>query len=272
MVRVTYRGGKWTRVPAVVDRDRGMTRRATRFSHASAPAPRRLVPPLLQQSVALVNFLDHLRRIPRLQMAPKQKSTRRSTRKSNEETLKSKHFVAEKKGNKRPLPKSGRKTKVKADELSNATSELSEDEDDEASSAYEDESAKSEDDLDSDALDDVDYDVATRKRKSGGNATKRSTPKKSPRKKRKAMDDDYEDDDLEEGQEIVGRIVEAPKTGRGARWWCLFCLEFLKFDICLPVPPGQISQNTLNFLKKLSNPEYNDRDWYASLAQVRTNP
>lgn len=31
-----------------------------------------------------------------------------------------------------------------------------------------------------------------------------------------------------------------------------------------PVPPGQISQNTLNFLKNLQIPERNDRDWFKS--------
>ena len=28
------------------------------------------------------------------------------------------------------------------------------------------------------------------------------------------------------------------------------------------VPPGQISQNTLNFLKQLQDPECKDRHWY----------
>ncbi|KAG8872557.1 hypothetical protein FRC20_009408 [Serendipita sp. 405] len=38
------------------------------------------------------------------------------------------------------------------------------------------------------------------------------------------------------------KIVQAPTTGR--------------------VPPGQISQNTLDFLQKLKDPEYNDREWF----------
>ncbi|WVO17534.1 hypothetical protein L204_105229 [Cryptococcus depauperatus] len=55
-------------------------------------------------------------------------------------------------------------------------------------------------------------------------------------------DDDLTDTDLEEGQEIAGRIYPAPKTGH--------------------VPAGQISQNTLNFLKNLQIPERNDREWF----------
>lgn len=30
------------------------------------------------------------------------------------------------------------------------------------------------------------------------------------------------------------------------------------------VPPGRISQNTLNFLKNLQIPERNDREWFRS--------
>ncbi|WWC92166.1 uncharacterized protein L201_007120 [Kwoniella dendrophila CBS 6074] len=60
-------------------------------------------------------------------------------------------------------------------------------------------------------------------------------------------DEDENDDEeieLEEGQEIAGRIYPAPKTGK--------------------VPPGMISQNTLNFLKNLQIPERNDREWFRS--------
>ncbi|EIW69854.1 hypothetical protein TREMEDRAFT_29389 [Tremella mesenterica DSM 1558] len=55
-------------------------------------------------------------------------------------------------------------------------------------------------------------------------------------------DDDEYDVDLEEGQEIAGRIYSAPTTGQ--------------------VPPGRISTNTLNFLKNLQIPERNDREWF----------
>jgi len=96
---------------------------------------------------------------------------------------------------------------------------------------------------DSDALDE-DSDFGER----NGKAKKvRATPKKrteSPRKKKKlAAESDVEFvGELKEGQEVVGVVVQAPKTGR--------------------VPPGQISQNTLNFLKKLKDPACNDREWF----------
>ncbi|KAI0061106.1 hypothetical protein BV25DRAFT_1826967 [Artomyces pyxidatus] len=96
--------------------------------------------------------------------------------------------------------------------------------------------------LDSDALDDDDEIDSPKARKS----TKRTrSPKKaaSPRKRRKKDDDMDAGDvtDLKEGQQIVGRVVQAPKSGR--------------------VPPGRISQNTFNFLTELTKPECNDREW-----------
>ncbi|KAK0212342.1 hypothetical protein DFS33DRAFT_1376841 [Desarmillaria ectypa] len=88
-----------------------------------------------------------------------------------------------------------------------------------------------EEEFNSDALDD-DSDNKLKKRK------------KSPKKKRKVADDEYEGSDLEleEGQEIVGVVIDAPKTGQ--------------------VPPGQVSQNTLDFLAQLQKPECNDREWF----------
>lgn len=79
----------------------------------------------------------------------------------------------------------------------------------------------------SDALDD-DSDLGTNKR--GGGKRKRDsngkTPRakgSSPRKRHKnaASDEDEEDEvyELKEGQEVVGKVVQAPKTGRGQ---CLF--------------------------------------------------
>ncbi|KAL1948090.1 hypothetical protein VTO73DRAFT_12165 [Trametes versicolor] len=125
--------------------------------------------------------------------------------------------------------------------------------------AYEDADDASEvESLDSDALDEDDVKAPSRKRKRptvaakkapAKNAGKKTSPKKagaSPRKKRKsAKDDEAEDEDyleLEEGQEVVGVVVQAPKTGR--------------------VPPGQISKNTLDFLSQLKKPECNDREWF----------
>jgi hypothetical protein len=89
---------------------------------------------------------------------------------------------------------------------------------------------------DSDDLDE-DSDVQSKKRK-------HASPKKnqSPRKKARKTDEDDEYDELTEGQEVVGMVVQAPKTGQ--------------------VPPGQISQNTLDFLTKLKDPACNDREWY----------
>jgi hypothetical protein len=91
---------------------------------------------------------------------------------------------------------------------------------------------------DSDDLDeDSDSDDQRKKRK-------RASPKKkqSPRKKARKTDENDESEELNEGQEIVGIVVQAPKTGQ--------------------VPPGQISQNTLDFLTNLKNPACNDREWY----------
>ena len=89
---------------------------------------------------------------------------------------------------------------------------------------------------DSDDLDE-DSDDQSKKRK-------HESPKKkrSPRKKARTSDENDEYDEVAEGQEVVGVVVQAPKTGQ--------------------VAPGQISQNTLDFLTKLKNPACNDREWY----------
>ncbi|KAJ3807622.1 hypothetical protein EV368DRAFT_46615 [Lentinula lateritia] len=108
-------------------------------------------------------------------------------------------------------------------------------------------------DYDSDALDDdSEFDEPDeeeeeeprkpkRKRANTGKQNRTSSPRK---RRHKANQDDEEDDfDLKEGQEVVGEVVQAPKTGR--------------------VPPGQISKNTFDFLHKLADPECNDREWCA---------
>ena len=89
----------------------------------------------------------------------------------------------------------------------------------------------------SDDLDDDSDDDQSKKRK-------HASPKKkqSPRKKARKTDENDEYEELKEGQEIVGVVVQAPKTGQ--------------------VPPGQISQNTFDFLTNLKNPAFNDREWY----------
>ncbi|KAG7449860.1 uncharacterized protein BT62DRAFT_928613 [Guyanagaster necrorhizus] len=88
-----------------------------------------------------------------------------------------------------------------------------------------------EEELNSDVLDD-DSDNKPKKRK------------KDPKKKRKVADDEDEwsELELEEGQEVVGVVIDAPKTGQ--------------------VRPGQVSQNTLDFLAQLKKPECNDREWF----------
>lgn len=104
-----------------------------------------------------------------------------------------------------------------------------------------------EEEFNSDALDD-DEDNKPKKKK------------KSPKKKRKVADDDDEGSDLEleEGQQIVGVVIDAPKTGQGAS---LSRAPLSAVDASPSVPPGQVSQNTLDFLAQLQNPECNDREW-----------
>ncbi|KAG2102552.1 uncharacterized protein F5147DRAFT_581041 [Suillus discolor] len=106
--------------------------------------------------------------------------------------------------------------------------------------------------LHSDALDDLPPKKRTRSSNSKSSSPSKPKPK---RKKRKAKEDDIKDEedvddsdvDLKEGQQVVGRVVQAPKTG-----W---------------VPPGQVSQNTLDFLAKLKDPACNDREWFALLSR-----
>ncbi|KAG2052909.1 hypothetical protein BDR06DRAFT_1009044 [Suillus hirtellus] len=101
--------------------------------------------------------------------------------------------------------------------------------------------------LHSDALDDLPPKKRTRSSNSKSSSPSKPKPK---RQKRKAKEDDIKDEedvddsdvDLKEGQQVVGRVVQAPKTG-----W---------------VPPGQVSQNTLDFLAKLKDPACNDREWF----------
>lgn len=129
---------------------------------------------------------------------------------------------------------------------------------------YQDEDASDEfrEELDSDALDEDDNedeggdygneDAGTKKRKraSPTKAKARSAraPKRSSKRRRDASGEDEDEDadaggvTLAPGQVIVGTVVQAPKSGR--------------------VPPGRISQNTLNFLTQLKDPECNDREWF----------
>lgn len=136
----------------------------------------------------------------------------------------------------KPLADGKKKRHVPADNVEH--DEESGREDDIHEDAYEDADDASEvESLDSDALDEDDVKPASRKRKRPAatakkapakNAGKKTSPKKAgalPRKKRKsAKDEEAEDEDyleLEEGQEVVGVVVQAPKTGRGTLRSCI---------------------------------------------------
>jgi hypothetical protein len=108
--------------------------------------------------------------------------------------------------------------------------------------------------VDSDTLD---ADVPVKKTRTSKVASKKP-PAKKRRKKARSEDEDSELE-LEEGQQIVGTVIRAPTTGRGV-------YSSTSTYVCKLrhlVPPGQISQNTFDFLSKLRNPDYNDREWYA---------
>lgn len=163
------------------------------------------------------------------------------------------------------------------EENSSSNDEGSEDEfgpseDDQDGAGVEDSESESEaESMDSDFLDEDDDYQSNRGKKRGSTSRKAKPPPKRAKTSAKANrqassakkkelkkkvgdheyiegyddeEDDMTDTDLEDGQEIAGRIYPAPKTGQ--------------------VPPGQISQNTLNFLKNLQIPERNDRDWFKS--------
>ncbi|KAG9316552.1 hypothetical protein JVU11DRAFT_2603 [Chiua virens] len=117
--------------------------------------------------------------------------------------------------------------------------------------------------LHSDALDEQSDDTGKRKRRRvlSSSASKRAptsnrkskrsgaNKEKAPaRKKRKVSEEASEDESesdvvqLRKGQEVVGKVVEAPTTG-----WA---------------PEGQVSQHTLDFLSHMQDPTCNDRVWF----------
>ncbi|OBZ77021.1 hypothetical protein A0H81_03117 [Grifola frondosa] len=139
----------------------------------------------------------------------------------------------------RAVPVSSKGEGAESDDQDDVFEGVSDDDDDDTASLH------------SDALDEDENFVSegkakrSQKRKRTSLSKARTSPKKSsPRKKRKKTAESDEDDTLglEEGQEVVGTVVRAPKTGR--------------------VPPGQISQNTFDFLSELKKPECNDREWF----------
>ncbi|KAI0719799.1 hypothetical protein C8T65DRAFT_635198 [Cerioporus squamosus] len=151
----------------------------------------------------------------------------------------------------------GRKAKKAEEE-----DELTEPEVDEDYAHEEDQDASDTESLHSDALDDEDdfeTSKSSKKRKRASASPQKTPSKRTPKKsqerkkssgsgsttkkrKTKGSEDESELElELEDGQEVVGSVVQAPKTGR--------------------VPPGQISKNTLDFLAELKKPECNDREW-----------
>ncbi|KAF8688682.1 hypothetical protein RHS03_09664, partial [Rhizoctonia solani] len=116
----------------------------------------------------------------------------------------------------------------------------------------EDEAALEAMEVDSDALDDESdfgpHRIAERasvspRKKRTSTSSKASKGRKSVGKRAKkdaTSEEEYQSD--ESGAIIVGKVVQAPETGR--------------------VPEGQISQNTFDFLLNLQDPEKNDREWF----------
>ncbi|KAH7888754.1 hypothetical protein F5I97DRAFT_1803163 [Phlebopus sp. FC_14] len=146
---------------------------------------------------------------------------------------------------------------TKAKSISESPSEVTSD-------AYQDSDGGEEDaeSLHSDALDlESDHDVPAKSQKKRRRASTKSTSmaatsktkstaaKTSARKKRKVENEEPEEEDitleLKDGQEIVGKVVQAPKTG-----W---------------VSEGQVSQHTLDFLAHMQDPACNDRVWWATV-------
>ncbi|KZS89487.1 hypothetical protein SISNIDRAFT_458689 [Sistotremastrum niveocremeum HHB9708] len=119
---------------------------------------------------------------------------------------------------------------------------LEEEVDNEGGNEGQDESVE---EIDSDNLDEDENFREGKKRKRVVAGRGRGTPKSTPKKKRKV--EDQEDDDDDENVMIVGRVVQAPTTGK--------------------VPPGQISKNTLGFLENLKDPKCNDQPVYRQAEQ-----
>lgn len=165
------------------------------------------------------------------------------------------------------LVKAGSKRRKVYDESGSESESVLESEeykdgDDEIEDKDEDEDEDFSSALDSDALDeDVDERSTKRNRKSPRKRVSTSRKKQaqgSSRKRDEVSDEDNED--LEEGQVYVGKVVEAPKTGKG-----MLDLFFIRTQVEISlytVPAGQISKNTFDFLSHLLDPRCNDRVWY----------
>ena len=110
-------------------------------------------------------------------------------------------------------------------------------------------------------------DIKTKKVESRGKVVfceKQGKTHKARGKKRQKIQEESEEEvsdiDLKNGQEVVGKVVRAPKTGWG---------ESQPLSVSSPsflvsvseATKGGISQHTLDFLEQLRNPDCNDRAW-----------
>jgi hypothetical protein len=149
------------------------------------------------------------------------------------------------------MPPKSRSKRANTSQKRKRRDELESEHEDYNTSAAEDDAES----LDSDNLDD---EVGTAKRRK---RQRIATPQKATRRRKKVKSDEEEEEgelELKQGQEVVGKIVRAPKTGQG-EFWMLDRKE--SKSRCFAVPPGQISQNTFDFLNQLKRPEFNDREW-----------
>lgn len=111
-----------------------------------------------------------------------------------------------------PMPPRSRSKQTAAAQKKRRRDEpVSEDEGYHGSSAEDDDRA-----LDSDNLDDDDVDTEKQRKKVGEKRKKKASPAKPVKRSKKAgLDEEESDLELKEGQEIVGKVVRAPKTGQG---------------------------------------------------------
>ncbi|KAJ3480469.1 hypothetical protein NLI96_g8327 [Meripilus lineatus] len=185
-------------------------------------------------------------------MAKATRSTRSSTKVGTANVKKNAPAPAGRTPKPKAIPRN-RKVKPLNSDLGDVRQEADDNEEPESDVSRESSDEEDNISLHSDALDDDTPPPKPKKRKralSSSVSRSKSDGNRSPRKsavkkKRKVSGEDSdgpEEIELEDGQEIVGVVVQAPKTGR--------------------VPPGQISRNTFDFLSELKVPEHNDREWF----------
>ena len=124
--------------------------------------------------------------------------------------------------------------------------------------------------LHSDNLDDDEAGTTKRKERAGAKRKEVASPMKPKKRRKKARSDGGESDsELKQGQEVVGKIVRAPKTGQGGVPNVPRDTQSQHF---FSVPPGQISRNTFDFLNQLKEPACNDREWLVPFLGLDLNP